>query len=84
MYHGLSNRFGRTRWYPKVTAVHLEIVLILTQDRCTVCAEHTIGPEIALDAPGELQGARLKWMLVSVCLAMVLNLMLDRCTNSAE
>jgi hypothetical protein len=29
----------------------LEIVLILTQDRCTVCAEHTIGSEIILDAP---------------------------------
>jgi hypothetical protein len=29
----------------------LEIVLILTQDRCTVCAERTIGSEIILDAP---------------------------------
>jgi hypothetical protein len=28
----------------------LEIVLILLQDRCTVCAEHTIGTEIILDA----------------------------------
>jgi hypothetical protein len=27
----------------------LEIVLTLTQDRCTVCAEHTIGSEIILD-----------------------------------
>ena len=25
--------------------------LILTQDRCTVCAEHTVGSEIALDTP---------------------------------
>jgi hypothetical protein len=31
--------------------VCLEIVLALTQDRCTVCAEHTIGSEIILDAP---------------------------------
>ena len=31
--------------------VRLEIVLILTQDRCTVCAERTIGSEIVLDAP---------------------------------
>jgi hypothetical protein len=30
--------------------VYLEIVLILTQDRCTVCVEHTIGLEIVLDA----------------------------------
>jgi hypothetical protein len=31
--------------------VHLEIVLILTQDRCTVCAKHTIGSEIILITP---------------------------------
>ena len=30
---------------------HLEIVLMLTQDRCTVCAERTIGSGIVLDAP---------------------------------
>jgi hypothetical protein len=30
--------------------VQLEIVLILTQDRCTVCNERTIGKEIVLDA----------------------------------
>jgi hypothetical protein len=30
--------------------VCLEIVLILTQDWCTVCTEHTIGIEIILDA----------------------------------
>ena len=29
--------------------VCLEIVLILTQDRSTVCLEHTIGSEIILD-----------------------------------
>ena len=29
----------------------LEKVLILTQDRCTVFAEHTIGWEIILDTP---------------------------------
>jgi hypothetical protein len=32
-------------------SVRLVIVLILTQDRCTVCAERTIGSEIVLDAP---------------------------------
>ena len=31
--------------------VNLEIVLILTQGRCTVCTERTIGSEIILDAP---------------------------------
>jgi hypothetical protein len=29
----------------------LEIVLILIQDRCTVCAKHTVSSEIILDAP---------------------------------
>jgi hypothetical protein len=33
-----------------------EIMLILTQDRCTVCVEYTIGSEIILDAPMELLG----------------------------
>jgi hypothetical protein len=31
--------------------VYLDIELILTQDRCTICAERTIGSEIILDAP---------------------------------
>jgi hypothetical protein len=39
----------RLNW--KLVLVHLEIVLILTQDRCTVCSERTIGSEIVLDAP---------------------------------
>jgi hypothetical protein len=29
----------------------LEIVLILTQDRCMVCTERTIGSEIIFDTP---------------------------------
>jgi hypothetical protein len=28
----------------------LEMLLILTQDTCTVCAKHTIGSKIILDA----------------------------------
>ena len=39
----------RLKW--KLDSVHLERVLILTQDRCTVCVECTIGLEIVLDAP---------------------------------
>jgi hypothetical protein len=34
--------------------VRLEIVLILTQDRCTVCTERTIGSQIVFDAPDGL------------------------------
>jgi len=32
-------------------SVRLEMVLILTQDRCTVCTERTTGPKIILDTP---------------------------------
>jgi hypothetical protein len=34
-----------------LVSVHLEIVSVLVQDRCTVCAKHTICSEILLDAP---------------------------------
>ena len=34
-----------------LVSVRLDIVLILTQDRCVVCTERTIGSEIILDAP---------------------------------
>jgi hypothetical protein len=35
----------------KLVWVCLEIVLILTQDRCVVYPEYTIGSEIVLDTP---------------------------------
>jgi hypothetical protein len=41
----------RIKW--KLDLVCLETVLILTQDRCTVCAKHTIGSEIILYVPDE-------------------------------
>ena len=59
-YHRLRNHLGRSRWYSKLTrlrwkldSVYFEIVLILTQDRCTICVECTIGLEIVLDAPDQ-------------------------------
>ena len=39
----------RVKW--KLVSVLSEIVLILTEDRCTVCVERTIGSEIIFDAP---------------------------------
>jgi hypothetical protein len=55
-FHRLKNCFAHTQWNSyvmrlmwKVISFHLEIVLILTQDRCTVCAECTIGLKIILD-----------------------------------
>jgi hypothetical protein len=63
MDHRLRNRFGHTQWYTLVTrlkwkldSVYLEIVLILTQDRCTACAESTMGSKIIIDAQKELLG----------------------------
>jgi hypothetical protein len=43
----------RFRW--KLDSVHLEIVGILTQDRCIVCAERTSSSEIIFH-PMELLG----------------------------
>jgi hypothetical protein len=40
-----------TRHKRNLVSVHLEIVLILMQDRCIVYAESTIGSVIVLDAP---------------------------------
>jgi hypothetical protein len=34
-----------------LVSVYLDIVLILTYDRCTVCVESTKGSEIILDVP---------------------------------
>jgi hypothetical protein len=57
MYHRLESHFGRNQWYSYVTwvklklvSVHLEIVLISTQNRCEVCAECTIGSKVILGA----------------------------------
>jgi hypothetical protein len=50
VYHRLRNHFRHTGLYSLVTRlelklvlVRLEIVLILTQDRCKICAKCTIG-----------------------------------------
>jgi hypothetical protein len=58
MFHRFENHFGHNRCYSyvawikwKLTLVHLEIVLISTQDWCTVCTKCTIGSEITLSTP---------------------------------
>jgi hypothetical protein len=45
-YHRLENHFGHTRWYSYVMwvmsnliSVHLEMVLVSVQYRCTVCTK---------------------------------------------
>ena len=44
----------RPKW--KVVLVCLEVVQILMQHRCMVCAEHTIGSENILHAPDGILG----------------------------
>jgi hypothetical protein len=40
-----------TRLKGKLVLIHLEVVLILMQDSCSVCAVRTIGSKIVLDTP---------------------------------
>ena len=63
--------------------VCLEIVLISTHDRCTVCAERTIGLEIILGATDGTP-TLVKWKLVLVHLEIVLITTQDRCMVCAE
>jgi hypothetical protein len=39
-----------------LVSVYFEKVLILTQDRCTVCVERTMGSKIILDTPDKHLG----------------------------
>ena len=39
-----------------LVSVRLEIVLVLVQDRCTVCAKRTIGLDIVFNTSMELLG----------------------------
>jgi hypothetical protein len=57
-YHMLRNHFGHTRWNCSVmwvlwnlVSVRFETLLVLVQDRCTVCAKRTIGSKIIFDTP---------------------------------
>jgi hypothetical protein len=43
-YHSLRNCFRHTQWNSKVVWV------MSVKDRCMVCAKHTVGLEIVLDA----------------------------------
>ena len=51
----------------KLISVCLEIVLMLSQDRCIVCVERIIGSKIVLDAPDRTLGdeAQVKARFVS-------------------
>ena len=68
----------------KLIFLCLEIVLILEQDMCTVCAECTMGMEIVLAVPDGTLGDVGQGRLVSVRLEIVLVSTQDRCTVSAK
>jgi uncharacterized membrane protein len=59
-------------------------VLILTQDRCVVCVERTIGKEIVWMHLMELVRESIMWNLVLVCLEIVLVSVQYRCTVCAK
>jgi hypothetical protein len=64
-----------------VGSVNLEIVLILTQDSCMVCAECTIGSKIVLGTPdGTLWLHGSFGISLLFCLVTVLVSVQDRCT----
>ena len=65
-------------------SVRLDTVLVLMSDWRTVCAKHTIGSHIILDAPNELLGDVGHVESRSDRLEMVLVLMKDWCTVCAK
>jgi uncharacterized protein with PIN domain len=67
-----------------IILVRLEIVLVLTQDRCAVCAKHTIGTEIVLMHPMEVLDEWVIWNIILVRLETVLLSAQYRCTVCAE
>jgi hypothetical protein len=42
----------RLKW--NLISNRLEVVLVLTQDRCMICVERTIGSEISSDTPDRI------------------------------
>jgi hypothetical protein len=65
--------------------VRLEIVLTLTQDRCTVCVERTIRLEIIIGRTPSISLVTLvMWNVISGHLDTVLVSVQDRCTVCAK
>ena len=90
-YHRLRYHLGRTQWCSEVrrikwrfVSVHLEIVLILTLDRCTICNERTIGSEIILDEPNVHLGDEAQLVARFSPFGDRVILMQDRCMVCTE
>ena len=68
-----------------LVSIHLEIVLVSAQDRCTVCTECNTGVEIALGTPGWYSKVMyVKLKLVLVRLGILLVSARDRCMVCAK
>jgi hypothetical protein len=66
-------------------SVHLEIVLNLTQDRGTVCAEHSAGSENHFGCTRwNSKVTWIMWNLILAHLEIVLGSVQDRCMVSAK
>jgi hypothetical protein len=72
-----------TRLKRNLDVVRLEIVLILMQDRRTLCAERTTSSKIILDAL-DVTTRWVMWNLILVQLEIVLVSVQDRCTVCAK
>jgi hypothetical protein len=74
----------RLKW--KLDSVRMEIVLILVQDRYTVCDERTTSSEIILDTPKNSLQTWIMWNLVLVRLEILLVSVSvqERCTVCAK
>jgi hypothetical protein len=67
-----------------LVSVHLEIVFVSVQDRCTVYVIHTMGSEIIFDTPSSTSGDEDQVELDLVSLEIGLILTQDRCTICDE
>ena len=52
-------------------SVRLEMVLLLVQDRWTVCAKRTTGSEIVLDAPDDVGNVESRSVHIEMVLLLV-------------
>jgi hypothetical protein len=68
----------------KLVSVHLEILLISAQDRCTVCNDVPFACKSLWAHPIKLLGDGVKCKLVSVCLEIVLISAQDGCMVCAD
>ena len=72
----------RLNW--NLVSVRLDIVLVLVQDRCMVCAKRTIGSEIILHVPDGAPRRRGSSGILFRSVWIVLVLVQDMCTVCAK